>query len=53
MYTLMGTAKLNGIDPLAYLTAVLKRINNTPITEVAELLPWNIDLSEAKYAEAI
>ena len=53
MYTLMGTAKLNGIDPLAYLTAVLKRNNNTPITEVAELLPWNIDLNEAKYAEAI
>jgi len=49
----MGTAKLNGIDPLAYLTAVLKRINNTPITAVTELLPWNIDLEEAKYAEAI
>ena len=53
MYTLMGTAKLNGMDPLAYLTAVLKRINNTPITEVAALLPWTIDLNEAKYAEAI
>ena len=34
MYTLMGTAKLNGVDPRAYLTAVLKRINNTPITEI-------------------
>lgn len=45
----MGTAKLNGMDPLAYLTAVLKRINNTPITEVAELLPWNIDLTKSKY----
>ena len=53
MYTLMGTAKLNGINPLAYLTAVLKRINETPITEVADLLPWNIDLAEAKYAEAV
>ncbi len=53
LYSIMGTAKLNGIDPKAYLTAVLKRINCTPITEVAELLPWNINLDEARYAEAI
>lgn len=53
LYSLMGTAKLNGIDPKAYLTAVLKRINSTPITEVADLLPWNINLDEAKYAQAV
>ncbi|MGB0958250.1 MAG: hypothetical protein ACPGUF_07215 [Litorivicinus sp.] len=28
-------------------------MNETPITEVADLLPWNIDLAEAKYAEAV
>lgn len=53
MYTLMGTAKLNGINPREYLTAVLKRINETPTTEVDDLLPWNIDLAEAKYAQAV
>lgn len=53
MYTLMGTAKLNGVDPRAYLTAVLKRINNTPITEIESLLPWNINLDEATYPEAV
>ncbi len=53
MYTLMGTAKLNGVNPLEYLTAVLKRIGSTPITEVDSLLPWKIDLTEAKYAEAV
>lgn len=53
MYTLMGTAKLNSMNPLAYLTAVLKRINETPMTEEEDLLPWNIDLAEAKYAEAV
>jgi transposase len=53
MYTLMGTAKLNGVDPRAYLTAVLKRINNTPITKIESLLPWNINLDEATYPEAV
>ena len=49
----MGTAKLNGVDPRAYLTAVLKRINNTPITKIESLLPWNINLDEATYPEAV
>ena len=51
-YSIKGTAKLNGIDPKAYLTAVLKMINCTTITEVDELLPLNINMDEAKYAEA-
>ena len=53
LYSIMGTAKLNGLDPKAYLTAVLKRINNTKASDVSRLLPWNIDLADSQVAEAI
>lgn len=53
LYTIMGTAKLNGIDPKAYLTAVLKRINNTKTTEIDSLLPWNINLEQSPVVEAV
>ena len=53
LYSIMGTAKLNGIDPKAYLTAVLKRINNTPINQVENLLPWNIDMDSTDLVEAV
>ena len=50
LYSLIGTAKLNDIDPQAYLHYVLERIADTPITRVAELLPWNCAAQLSKTA---
>ncbi|WP_430439374.1 IS66 family transposase [Shinella sp.] len=41
MATLLMTAKLNDIDPQAWLADVLARIADTPITRLEQLLPWN------------
>jgi len=41
IYTLIETAKLNGIEPFAYLRDVLGRIADHPINRIDELLPWN------------
>jgi len=50
MYSLIETAKLNGLDPQRYLTDVLIRIADHPARQIAELLPWHwqpADLSQA------
>jgi transposase len=43
MYKLIETAKLNGLNPEAYLRQVISRVANHPARCIAELLPWNIN----------
>ena len=41
MYSLIITAKLNDVDPRAWLADVLRRIASHPASRLHELLPWN------------
>jgi transposase len=52
MYTLIATAKLNSVDPQAWLADVLRRIADHPASRLHELLPWNWKLREIPAAAA-
>jgi len=45
MYTIVQTARLNSLDPEAYLRDILDRIADHPINRIDELLPWEVNPS--------
>lgn len=45
LYALIGTCRLNDIDPEAYLRYILNELPEWPSNKVAELLPWNVGLT--------
>ena len=51
-YTLIETARLNDVDPQAWLAQVLDRIPDCKINRIDELLPWNTAPSEDREAAA-
>ena len=50
LYSLIGTTKLNGLDPESYLRDVLSRLPDHPISRIEELLPWNVVASGADHS---
>ena len=47
LYTLIESAKMNGLDPESYLRTVIARIADHPINRLDELLPWQIVIQPA------
>ena len=52
VYTLIVTAKLNGVDPRAWLADVLRRVADHPASRLHELLPWHWSTAIAQAAVA-
>ena len=52
IYTLIETAKLNDVDPRAWLADVLKRLPDHPAQRIDELLPWSWKTGQIRQAAA-
>ena len=52
MYSLIVSAKMNDVDPQAWLARVLASIAGHPVTRLDELLPWNWRTQEAATRQA-
>jgi transposase len=52
LYSLIVTAKLNDVDPQAWLTDVLARIAGHPANKLEELMPWNWALHQPSFKAA-
>jgi transposase len=52
IYTLIETAKLNDVDPMAWLADVLARLQDHPAKRIDELLPWNWKITPQQRAAA-
>lgn len=48
-YTLIETAKLNGVDPQAWLTDMLTRVADHPARRIDDLMPWNYENTDCRY----
>jgi hypothetical protein len=46
IYSLLGSAKFNGLDPELYLHKVLERIPGHPISRISDLLPWTFAVAK-------
>ncbi|MDF0433744.1 transposase domain-containing protein, partial [Escherichia coli] len=45
MYSLIGTCRLNNVEPEKWLRYVIEHIQDWPANRVRDLLPWKVDLS--------
>lgn len=52
MYSLIGSAKMNGIDPQTWLADAIARISDMPVSKLPELLPWAWKPAEPKVKAA-
>jgi hypothetical protein len=48
MYSMIGTAKLNGIHPQAWLADIIAWISDLPVSKPPNLLPWNWEVDKTQ-----